>query len=373
MKYFLSCVRFTLGQRLGSLRYWLFLLLLPALVICVESSLPQMNGAAPVCVGVVLPESGAEEMWQLLRSRNDSILEFISTDEASLERNIAAGQWDCGLILAEDFEQKAMSLDTDRLFTLLIGPGSAVYPLVKESVSACMAQLIGPEIAREYLLDSGILTGSPDGELLGQALAESDRVLVVMSTVDGQPLPAPELAVRGTKGILRWLICVSILVRMLFGAADLGKWIDSPGLKRTQPLRSVLWSMAARGTADGLLLFLSASAAMLLLGEGLPGCAAVLGYTVFWLMVSLLLAQFPALTTALHVCIPFAVVISLLLSSVLMDISLMIPMLSSVSRWLPVRMYLRICAGSLSDLLLLLAAGVVSLAFAWIVSVIKRK
>lgn len=373
MRYFMTGVRFTLMQRLGSIRNWIILLLLPALVLAVTVLTPETDASAPVCVGVVLPQSGGEEMWQLLRGRSDGVLEFISTDEETLERNIAAGRWDCGIILAEDFDQRAAELDTDRIFTLRIGPGSAVYPLVKETVCACMAQLIGPDIARDYLLESGIVSETPDDSQLGQTLAESDRVLVVMSTADGQPLPAPELTSRSTKGLLRWLICVSILVRMLFGAADLGKWMDSPGMRRTCALQSPLWTMAARAAADGLLLFISASLAMLILGEGLWGCAAVLGYVVFWLMVSLLLAQFPALTTVLHVSIPFAVVISLLLSSVLMDVSLIFPMLSPVSRWLPVSMYLRTCEGSPGDLLLLFCAGGLCLGLSWVVSICRGK
>ena len=367
MKYFITSAKFTLQQRLGSLRNWLVLLLLPLLALGASIMLPEWHAEAPVSVGVVLPESGGDEMWQLLLSRNDGVISFILTDEETLDRSVAAGRWDCGIILAENFDQMVKDLDTDRLFTLRIGPGSTVYPLVKETISACVAQLIAPGVATDYLWDSGIIAEDIDLQL-----EEPDRVLVSMSTLDDHPLQVPELTTRSTQNLLRWLICIAILVRMLFGAADLAKWIHSPGIKRTVPLRSPLTSMAARASIDALLLLISASIAMLLLEGGFRGCIAVFGYVLFWLMVSLLLAQFPSVTTVLHVFIPFAVVISFLLSSVLMDISLIFPQLSGISRWLPVSMFLGICNGNWQDLLHLMVGGFLFLVAALGVRTIKK-
>ena len=354
MTYFLTVFRCTLHQRLGSLKSWLVLMLLPLLVLSARFVLPETDAASAVSVGVVLPESGGSAMWELLQSRNDSILSFVLTDEDTLDRNIAAGKWDCGIILAEDFDRRVRELDTDRIFTLRIGPGSTVYPLVKETVSACLSQLIGPGIAWDYLLDSGITN---DRTELDQTLSEPDRVLVTMSTLDSEPLQVPELTGRSTVNFLRWLICASILVRMLFGAADLCRWVHSPGMRRTQPLRSPLLAMAARGTADALLLFFSASGALLLLGDGFWSFAAVFGYVVFWLTASLLLARFPGITTLLHGCIPFALVTSLVLSPVLLDISLIVPGLSGLTRWLPASLCLRSCNGDPAGLLYLLIGG----------------
>ena len=367
MKYFITSAKFTIQQRFGSLRNWLVLLLLPLLALGASIMLPEWHVEAYVSVGVVLPESGGKEMWQLLQARNDGVISFILADEENLERNIASGRWDCGIILAENFDQMVKELDTDRLFTLRIGPGSTVYPLVKETIAACVAQLIAPDIAKDYLWDSGIIA-----EDIALQLEEPDLVLVSMSTLDNQPLRVPELTTRSTQNLLRWLICIAILVRMLFGAADLSKWIHSPGMKRTNPLRSPLISMAARAGADALLLFISASVAMLLLGDGFRGCIAVLGYVLFWLMLSLLLAQYPSVTTILHVFTPFAVVISFLLSSVLMDISLLFPQLSGVSRWLPVSMFLGICNGNWQDYLHLMAGGFLCLVAALGIGTIKK-
>ena len=344
MRYFLTSFKFTLQQRLGSFKNWVVLLLLPLLVLSANLMLPTWNEDATVTVGVVLPEDGGEKMRDILQARSDDVISFVLTDVDTLDRNIAAGRWDCGIILSENFQEKISQLDTDRIFTLRIGPGSTVYPLVKETVSACLAQLIGPDIAWDYLLDSGI---TEDRTQLEQSLEDPDHVLVTMSTLDGEPLQVPDLTLGGTRDFLRWILCVTILVRMLFGAADLNKWIHSPGMNRIQPIRAPLVSISARGAADALLLFISAAIALLLLGDGFPAIAAVLGYILFWLAASLVLAQLPQITTLLHLCIPFAVVISFLMSSVLVDIALVFPQLSCISRWLPVSIFLRICNGTI--------------------------
>jgi hypothetical protein len=54
-------------------------------------------------------------------------------------------------------------------------------------------------------------------------------------------------------------------------------------------------------------------------------------------------------------------VISLLMSSVLVDISIIIPALSDVGRWLPARIFLDVCQGDLSRTVVLLGGSFVCL------------
>ena len=96
-------------------------------------------------------------------------------------------------------------------------------------------------IAKEYLLESGIVAPEqmPGAESrLLNVLGDQDRVLVTMKSLDGRELKVPELTSRGVEQFLRWLIAAVILVRMVFGAADLGKWSNSPAVRRMAPLRS---------------------------------------------------------------------------------------------------------------------------------------
>lgn len=367
MSYFVSAFLGTLGVRLKDVKTWLVLLLIPGLVAAAGMMFPAREMASPVQVGVALPPAGGEEMWALLEGCNNEVLTFIRADEDTIDRSIAAGRWDCGIVLGLNFEERLRALDTDGIIGLRIGPGSAVYPLVRESVSACMIQLLGPEIARDYLLESGIADDTTIAGMesrLQEVLDESDRVLVHMSTADGSPLAPLDLAREGMDAVLCWLISAVILVRLLLSATDLGAWINAPAVRRMTALRSPLTMMMARACADGLLLALSGSAAMALLGRGLWGCAAVWSYVLFWLAAAVLLARFPSVSGVLPVCVSFAVVLSLLLSSVLVDISLILPGLAGVCRWLPVTLFLAVCRGQWPAALCLTAAAAACFALA---------
>lgn len=368
MRYFVSGILSTLWLRLRDVKSWIVLLLLPGLILAAGRLFPAQEASAGVQVGVALPESGAEELWTLLEERSNEVLTFILADADTIDRNVAAGRWDCGLILEEDFVRRLEALELDRIITIRIGPGSTVYPLVRETVSACMAQLVGPDIAREYLLDSGIAAEEALPGLqsrLEETLDESNRVIVTLTTPGGEALRPLELTRQGVDSILCWLVSAVILVRMLLGTTDLGSWITAPAARRLKPLRSATCLMAARIGADGILMCLSGFVAMLLLGKGPWGCAAVLSFTLFWLAAAILLAHFRPVTAVLPVCVPFAAVSSLLLSSALVDISLIVPALSGAARWFPGAAFLRVCGGDLPAAVFLLGGAAVCFALSW--------
>lgn len=350
MRYFASTLAQTLLLRLGSVKNWIVLLLIPAVAAAAAWAFPAGETAAPVQVGVCLPPDGAPEMWALLEECSDELLTFVAADPETIDRNIAAGQWDCGILLAEDFTARVRALDTDGIITLRTGPGSTVYPLVREAVSACMARLTAPVIARDFLEQNGIAGAEMDP-------AEPDRVLVRLSTLGGGDLEPLALVRAGLDGALCWLVSAMLLARLLPGAADLGAWITSPGVRRMAALRPSLWLMTARACADGLLLALSGSAAMALLGKGLWGCLAAAGYVLFWTAASVLLARSPGIRGGLPALVSFAVVLSLLASSVLADPDLLLPGLDGVCRFLPVNLFLAACRGQGAALLGLTAGA----------------
>lgn len=376
MNYFVTGFRIALLQRLRSIRGWIILLLLPALVLTVKLCLPEEEISAPVQVGVALPEKGAEDFRELLEARSGTVLTFIEADEEAIDRHVAAGKWDCGLILAEDFEERLEDMDTDRLITVKISAGSTVYPLVKETVSACMAFLIAPDIARDYLTDSGILNEEDLKERSGQleaVIGESERVLVTMKTVDGRDLDQLELADSGITVLLRWLVSAVLLVWMLLCAADLGRWQTSGAVKRLMPLRSATCLLTAKVSADGLLAAVAGFAALLLLGDGLGGCAAVASYVVFWCALAVLIAHFAALWQSLPVWPPFAVVVSLLLSSALVDMGMVVPELAAVSRVAPVSRFLAICNGTESGVWWLMGGSAVLFCMSFGIDAIRKR
>jgi len=291
MRFVCSGIAATLTLRLRTVRIWMVLLLLPLLVFSAHLLLPGQEAAAPVQVGVCLPKRGAEVFWQLLEARDGAVMTFLPATEEEIDRNVAAGNWDCGLILPRDFDDRVEDLEKDGLVVLRISSASVAYPLVRECASACLAQLMSPEIAEEYLLESGIIA---DEELLEESfrlevLGEGERVNIKLSTPDGSALEPLALGRKSTDAILRWILSAALLVWMLLSAADLGRWMGSGAALRLLPLRSTTAILLSRVGADALLALAAGCFAQLLLGGGAWGCLAVTGYVLLWMSAAVLL------------------------------------------------------------------------------------
>ena len=349
-----------LRAQAASWRTWLLLLLLPALTFGARLALPAEEAATPVQVGVVLPARGGEEFWDRLDRRSGLVVTFRQAAADQAERQVAAGRWDCALVLPEDFEERLERRDTDELFTLLVGPGSTVYPMVRETVMSCVAELTAPGVAEDYLVDSGILDREGAAEArprLKETLLEQERVLVSMETVDGRPLDALALADSGVDGLLSGLAAVVLSVWALFTAMDLGRWLDSPFARRLRPLRGAAALLLPR-MAGALVPALCSGALALLALERPWACFLPLAaYLLFWGALALALARCRPLWSALPAVVPFVPVLALLLSPVLIDLSLLFPALAPAVRWSAVSLYLRACGGSWGDGLLLAAVG----------------
>lgn len=345
MRFFRSCLRCACSSRLKSFRAWIIVLLLPLLVLSALDLMPGEELSAPVRVGI---SDCSEELWQLLEQRSGTVVTFVRSDTETMEQKVATAQWDCGLIPAEDFEEKIADGDTDRLFTLLISEGSAAYPLVRETVAACVAELVNEEIAVQYLLDSGIMEESmllAVQPRLESLLPESDRILVSMKTADGSPLSPVDLGERGAVDVLRWLICAVVLVWLGLCATELGRWSENPAVRRMGALRSKSTLLLCRILIDVLLAAFSGCVSLLCLGGGFTECAGVVCYALVLGMAAVVLAHFPVVWSAIPVVMPFLPVISLLVSGVIVDVGRFLPNAAKVTRFFPVCLFLRVCNG----------------------------
>lgn len=361
-------LRSALRTQLSGRRIWL-LLLPPLIALGAVRLLPPEEVSAPVQVGVVLPEAGGEDFWRRLEERSGLAVTFHAAPQSRAVQRVAAGQWDCALVLPKDFANRLRRLDTEGLFTLLTAPGSAAYPMVRETVTACLAECISPAMAEKYLLDSGI---SEEAELpsvrprLQEVLEAQERVLVTMETLDGRPLEPLTLAGRGVSGLLAGLTAVLLLIWTLLTAMDLGRWLDSPFARRLVPLRGRLSLLLPRLAAALAPALGSGALALLAVERPLACMLSLLPYLLFWGAAALVLAWRRPLWGALPVLMPFVPVLCLLLSPVLLDLSLLFPALGPVIRWMPVTLYLRACGGAWTDGLLLAAAGAAILAAMWV-------
>ena len=104
MSFFLTCFKSGLRARLFRWRTWAVPLLLPLITFGTAHFLPAQEAAAPVQVGVVLPEEGGDAFWRRLEARSGLAVTFHAAEPDQAERQVAAGRWDCALVLPEDFE-----------------------------------------------------------------------------------------------------------------------------------------------------------------------------------------------------------------------------------------------------------------------------
>lgn len=361
MKFFFINLKMALLARLGDWRCWL-LLLLPLLALGARTALAPEETAAPVRVGVVLPEDGGEAFWARLEQRDGLVTQFIRAGEDRARRQVAAGNWDCALLLPEDFETRLEKLDTYHLITLLTAPGSTAYPLVRESAGACLFELMGPGVAERYLLDSGIADGStiaPMRPRLEERLLDRDRVLVSLETADGRPLDPVALADRGTGSLLAGLTAVVLLVWTLSTALDLGRWLETPYARRLLALRgrSVLLPRLAAAMVPA-----AWAGSLALWAAGSPGgIPALLAYLLFWSGAALLLCRCRPLLEALPVALPFVPVGAVVLTPVVVEPGVLFPTMGAALRWMPMALYLEGCGGEPGAPGVLAAAGVLLL------------
>ena len=374
MRYFVLSLGLSLRARIRNKFFWLLLLLVLAAGVLARGALrPDLSDAA-VRVGAVLPD-GAEAFRDALDSRSGELIQFIYTDESTARRKVASSQWDCALILPEDFGDRLADSDLTGAVTLLTGPGSAVYPLVREAAAAALLELVTGQIASDYLLSSGIAGGPEDlPPQLAEPLPQEQRVRIGMETLTGRPLDSLELARESFSRIIRGSAAAALLVWMLFTAADLGRWLETGPARRMRPALGRVFLMLPRLTAASLPAFLLGAAVLLVLGE-LPGPAAVLAlalYLAFLGALALLLASVRPVWTALPAVIPFAAASVFVLSPVFVDMARFFPWLGPLSRWLPATLYLQGGEGDPESLVRLLVLTAVLSAAAFLLERLLR-
>ncbi len=350
-----------LKEQRRSLRTWIFALLLPLLTGLLVWQLQPANAGGAVTVGVYIPESAhAEGYWQFLEKRSGTTVSFVQADQDTINGMVAAGVWDCGLILADDFADRAMALNTKGILKLVLSDGSAAYPLVQETASACLLEYIGPTIAQQYLLDSGIATEEtlPDmQDRLHETLPENEKTAVELETIDGKPLDSSSLTSHTFQRLLRGIIAVLLLLWALFLSEDLGRWGRTAAARRLAPLRGAGWLLLPRALAATLPIAVATLiTALLLPADGtIP---AALAWLVFLVGLSLICARWTGVHAVFPVLAPAMPVLALITSPILLDPGSLSPLLGTVSTYNPLTLYLQAADGALFPAVLLILLGV---------------
>lgn len=346
MRYLLLAFGTELRRCLRRRRFWAFLLLAAAAAAALRL-VPWQGEEGLVTVGVVLPQGEGEEFWARLEERGGQLVYFCPADEEEVVRQVSTSRWDCGLILREDFDRRLEEGDYRGLVTLVTGPGSTVYPLVRETVTAVLLELAAPGIAGDYLADR---LGVSDEELtalaprLEEILPQEQRVAVVAETADGRAMEPLELAGAGMDQAVRGVLAVVLLIWALSAAVDLGRWRESSQGARLLAVRSPWEALLPRLAAWMVPVLLVSGLCLGAAAGAWRGSVMLIPYLLALGGLALLLARGPV-WRVLPVLLPFAAAAGVLLSPVFVDVTLVLPGLAPLSRVLPVTLYLEGCAG----------------------------
>ena len=268
---------------------------LPLIALAFTLLVPEAELTAPVRVGVAAdPET---EFAQLLTEYGGSVMTFCFTDLETIEKNVSLSRWDCGLVVPGDLPERLKALDTDGVITLVTGPGSTVYPIVREAASACLARLVSPYITEDYLRFAGI-DYAPSGY-------EYPRVDVSVRTVGGGEADAAGYAESLWSRLLTAALAAAASVYMLLVSTDLGQRLAAEPGKLRGRLRAKTLVLAPQVIAFSLPMLAGSALAALILGDFsmIPGLAGLLALLA---ALSLILSRSRAVSGALPVLVPFA-------------------------------------------------------------------
>ena len=359
MRYLLTAAALELKLRLCRWKFWALLLLVLLGGLAARQIAGPSDGAA-VTVGVILPREGGEAFWSGLERRGVGLVRFVPATREEAAAQIVANRWDCALELDSRFDERLRDGDTGGIITLLTGPGSTVYPLVRETAAAVLLELSAPQIARDYLLSREIVSQEALPELLPlleARLPEEQRVAVSMETADGTALDPVALREENTAVFLQAVTAVALLVWALSAAGDLGRWRESPQagrLRGSQRLQVLLLPRLLSGLTAAFLLGAAGIAAS---GGTLLSAAMLLPYLLALGSLALLLARWGRVWTVLPALLPLAAAAGFLLSPVFWDVRELFPALSPLVSWMPVTLYLDSCQGDGGALIRLLGAA----------------
>lgn len=350
MKYMWNSFLLALSLQLRSWKTWILFLLLPGVTWMLSAALPAQAIVSPVQVGVCLPEQGAEVFWESLERKSGTVTTFIPAEEETIIGKVSTGQWDCGIVLPQDFSDRVEDMDTDELVQLYIGEASTVYPVVREIVAACLIDVLGEGIAREYLEEESFLKQ----ELRVEPLPMEDRVGIRMSTLDGRELNVLQMSENTSGRVIMGIVAIVLTIWMCLSAVDLGRWLEQPGVVRFAPLRTTTQRLLPQILASALPILCSAGICLCIYTKGIWILMPLLAFLMAMCAWLLVIARSKTIWSAMPVLMPFVPVLCLVLSPIILDFSAMVPAIGFVADWMPLTLYLYGAEGKLQCVLTLL-------------------
>lgn len=344
---------------------YLVALLLCPLVLALGLLLPREARGTEILVGISLPEDSpaAAELWERLEEERAGAVTYRRAAPEEVRAQVAAGRWECGFLLAEDFEDRLAEGRYEDLVTQVVSPASTMALPLREPVSAALLELCWQDIAGDCLARIGL--DLPPVGALEDIIPPENRVAVRAETVgtDAAPretaesLPYADLL---TGGVGLWLQTAALLA-----AGHLRRWLCGGWARLALPCVGLGVLLLPRAAVLGLAAWLAGAAALLLTGGDGRALACLALYQLCLTAASAALALLPGAERLIAVLLPVTPLACVICCPVLLDAALLVPALYPVSRALPLTHFLLAVQGQMGSAAML--AGMTALwgAAAW--------
>lgn len=361
------------------------LLAMPALALLLGLLLPHTTTAAPLRVGVLLPQGSANaaQLWQSLATQADESLQFEQAETRDeLEAMVAATAWECGYILPDDFDARVAAGRYSRLLTRVDSPATSTTSLVDWAMTAALLELCAPDLTLAYLDRAGIVP-TAEQDVLQPALSQAfgavrqARVQLVPLQGQGTTIAPPPLGFTLARGVLALLLMLYACLGAVQLLADLGTGFFGRAMPYTGPAPMLLAGaltllLPAAILAAASLCIMAALFPGQLLVLWLEGCLLLL-YLLQLAGLAVLLAGFFRGGDTLLGLLPFLLVACLLLCPIITDLSLYLPALRPVSLLLPPTLYLRGTTGQVAALWQMPLYALATLAAGFLAGMLRRR
>ncbi len=334
------------------------ILLLLLLCCCWSISLfiPEETSHALIPVGVAIPEGSVhgEELFSYLENENN-LVEFLYASEDDIQRNVAAGHWECGFILNHEFDERIESRRYTGLFQVLINEGTSMDVLVSESVTTAMLELVADDLGDRYLKSVGADIEGIDYKI------DEDLKFEIHTVINGD-LDFEQITSSYSADIMNGMISVILIALAIILGDGVAKKFQSLYYQRL--LAMVGYSRLLLPMITGSALLIGAFYMILTLFLGGYFHIAIIPYllclTAFSYLISITSNGY------FSIGLPFIIPILLILTPIFFSVTTYFAPLKYIVNLLPSSLYINAISGSTSAWIGLLGLSVLYLLISYI-------
>ncbi len=371
MKFFFTALRIHLMRFLRHAST-LVCLLLPCLVAVLGLVLPpEQQTTDAITVGVYYADAAdtdslAAALLEELQtypfsedSTNASVpIYFVrAAAREDVAENVAAGVWECGYLLPDDFGRRIAESEYRGLIARVASPASSLAPVIDDAVSGALLKISSPYIATSFLGNTGLLEDIPPQQLQSieaQFFAEDDPLNITVKLINAPAATAGNASILlSTQAFIRGMVALLLLLFASLTLVRFGDDLRSMFFGRMYSYRRFIALFTPPFVCSALLALASGFASLVVGDLFFPGLLHGMGAELVWLLLyqvylfsliiflgSIFYSKYLTLSLT-----PFLIIACFVFCPIAFDLSSYLPAAGWISLLLPPTLYLRAAAG----------------------------